>query len=103
MASGASLVVALGLGALAGAALAGVHLAGLWWSVRRAARTPRPARLLAASALLRIAVVALGLALVATRGAPALFAALAGFLLTRTLVLARARSADGSATLRAPR
>jgi F1F0 ATPase subunit 2 len=89
-------LAALVMGALAGAALAALHLASLWWSVRRAAHTPWPARWVAASALLRIAIVALGLSLVATLGAPALFAAFAAFLLTRSVVLARTRSREAA-------
>jgi len=82
----------LAASAAAGAALAGLHLAALWRSVRHATQTQRPRRLLALSALARLACVAAGFALVATRGAIPLLAALLGFALTRTVVLARVRS-----------
>jgi F1F0 ATPase subunit 2 len=82
-------VLGIALGALVGAALAGVHLATLWWSVKRAASAPRPALVIAATAFARIGLVAIGFSLVALRGLSPLIAAFAGFLVMRAIVLAR--------------
>lgn len=73
----------LALGAATGLALGVGHFAGLWWTVRRALRARRPAVWMAASAVVRGAVVLAGFAGLARIGAWPLLAALAGFLVAR--------------------
>ena len=80
---------ALLVGALAGLALGAASHAALWWTVRRAPRARRPARLLAASSFSRIVAVALGLAALAWASPWALPGGVAGFLIARTIAVAR--------------
>lgn len=74
------------LGALIGFALGAVFYAGLWATVRRASRSGRPWAWFAGSFLLRLAVVGLGLLLLARSGPWPLVGALAGFVAARPLV-----------------
>ncbi|MDX1607019.1 MAG: ATP synthase subunit I [Candidatus Competibacterales bacterium] len=67
----------------AGALLGLMFYGGLWWTVRRLADSRQPALLLAASLLLRGALAAAGLYLVAAGDWRRLLAALAGLLLVR--------------------
>lgn len=95
-------VPALALGAAAGLALGVGHFAALWWTVRRALRARRPAVWMAASAVVRGAVVLAGFAALARIGAWPLLGALAGFLVARagmlrTLARPPARPAAGRA------
>ena len=82
-------LVALLAGVLAGLALGAASHAALWWTVRRVARARRPARLLAASSFARIVAVALGLAALAWASPWALLGGVAGFLVARTIAVAR--------------
>jgi len=81
----------------AGGLLAGIWLAGLWLDVRGLSRQSRPYRRLILGALARLFVVAAGFYLIITfRGHWAdPLAALAGFVVVRYLVTARARRTDG--------
>lgn len=72
---------------LAGAALGALFFGGLWWTVQRAAVSPRPALWFGPSLLLRIAVVAAGFYLINDGSWPTLAACLAGFVLARVAVL----------------
>ena len=83
-------LIALGWGALAGLLLSGASHATLWWTVRRFPRSRRPARLLALSSIARIALVAVGLAALAWTSPWALAGGAAGFLVARTVAIARA-------------
>lgn len=75
------------MAALAGAALGMIFFCGLWWTVQRAAASPRPALWFGPSLLLRCAAVGAGFCLVADGTWPPLAACLAGFALTRMAVL----------------
>jgi F1F0 ATPase subunit 2 len=72
---------------LAGGLLGGVFFGGLWWTVRRGALSPNPARWFLGSLLLRTAIVLAGFYAVGA-GQPLLLGpCLLGFLLARTIVL----------------
>lgn len=73
--------------ALAGAALGTLFFGGLWWTVRRAAVSPRPALWFGPSLLVRIALVTGGFYLAGDSTWPTLIARLAGFVLARVAVL----------------
>jgi F1F0 ATPase subunit 2 len=75
----------------AGALLGLAYFAGLWWSIGRARHARRPQALLAASFLVRAAVMVAVLLLIMGDDVVRLVAALAGFLLMRTIVLWRVR------------
>jgi len=77
----------LTLAALAGAMLGTLFFGGLWWTVRRAAGSPRPALWFGPSLLLRIAIVAAGFYLAGDGTWQRLVACLAGFVLARCAVL----------------
>lgn len=83
----------LALAALAGVALGTLFFGGLWWTVQRAAVSPRPALWFGPSLLLRIAVVAGGFYLVGDGTWQRLAACLGGFVLARAAVL---RATKGS-------
>jgi len=71
----------------AGAILGLLFFGGLWWTVRRAAASPRPALWFGPSLLLRCAAVGAGFCLLADGSWPPLAACLAGFILGRMAVL----------------
>jgi F1F0 ATPase subunit 2 len=77
----------LALAALAGAMLGLMFFGGLWWTLRRAAVSPRPALWVGPSFLLRIAVATGGIYLVGDGVWPRLAACLAGFILARMAAL----------------
>ena len=81
--------LAAATGALAGLALSAANHLALWWTVRRVAGSRRPVRLLALSSAARLALVALGLAALAWASPWALIGAAGGFLLGRTIAVAR--------------
>jgi F1F0 ATPase subunit 2 len=87
-------VLSLVMAALAGTALGVLFFGGLWWTVRRAAVSPRPALWFGPSLLLRIACVGAGFYLVGDGAWQRLAACLAGFVLARATVL---RLAPGGA------
>lgn len=79
-------VLAVALGALAGAAIGAAFFAGLWLTVRGVAQEGRPRSLLYVSFAVR-AVLAVGLlALLARQGALPLLGALGGFVVARFVV-----------------
>lgn len=72
---------------LAGGLLGGAFFGGLWWTVRRGALSPTPARWFLGSLFVRTAIVLAGLYAVGA-GQPLLLGlCLLGFLLARTIVL----------------
>jgi F1F0 ATPase subunit 2 len=77
----------LATAALAGAALGTLFFGGLWWTVRRAAASPRPALWFGPSLLLRMTIVVGGFYLVGGAQWPRLAACLLGFVLARIAVL----------------
>lgn len=76
---------------MAGLALGAVFFGGLWWTVRRAAASPRPALWFGASLLARMALAAGGFYLAGGAQWPRLAACLAGFVAARIVVLRLAR------------
>jgi F1F0 ATPase subunit 2 len=93
----------LPLSALAGGLLGLFFFGGLWWTLRRAFVSPRPALLVGGSMLLRMGFTASGFVLVAAGNWQRLVACLLGFLFARWLVvrltagLAASRSRRASA------
>lgn len=83
---------AVALAGASGLLLGLLYFATLWWTVRRMPTTRRPGMLLAGSFLLRAGVAAVGIVL-ASGGRPLpLLAAIAGFLLGRTMLIRRVRA-----------
>ena len=71
----------------AGAALAILFFGGLWWTIARGIASPRPALWFAVSLLLRASLVLSGIYLVGQGDWRRIVACLAGFAMTRPLVL----------------
>jgi F1F0 ATPase subunit 2 len=88
------------LAAAGGALVGALYFAGLWWTVRRAPRTRRPLVLIAASFVLRGALAGLALVGLAGGDVARLLAAVAGFLVVRTVLVWRLRA--GAPPVRAP-
>jgi len=80
-------VATLAASLLSGAALGTLFFGTLWWTVRRAAVSPRPALWFGPSLLVRIALVTGGFYLAGDGTWPTLAACLAGFVLARVAVL----------------
>lgn len=81
---------------LAGGLLGGVFFVGLWWTVRRAASSPTPARWYLGSLVVRTAIVLAGFHIVAAGQALRLGLCLLGFLLARAIVLRTTRAPPGA-------
>ncbi|MBT3289156.1 MAG: ATP synthase subunit I [Victivallales bacterium] len=78
---------------LVGAALGAVFFGGLWWTVRRAIPSRRPAFWFVGSFVLRLGIAAGGFySVVASGGLPRLLVCLLGFLMARGLVMWLTRS-----------
>jgi F1F0 ATPase subunit 2 len=77
----------LGLAGTAGALLGLLFFGGLWWTLRRAFDSPRPALWVGGSLLLRMACVAAGFILVAAGDWRRLLSCLLGFWAARWLVV----------------
>jgi F1F0 ATPase subunit 2 len=86
--------------ALAGAALGVFFFGGLWWSVQRGLRSPRPALWFAASLLLRISVTLAGFYGLAGSHWQRWLLCLFGFVVARLIVTAWLRPRDSQ--LQAP-
>lgn len=76
-------VIAVAVGLVAGVVLGLVFFGGLWWTTQRLATASQPGILVAASLLVRVAVLAVGLYLLAQVGSAALLAAVLGLLVAR--------------------
>ena len=72
---------------LVGMALASIYLAGLWWTVKRVTSRGQSPWWLAASFLLRVSVLMVGLYFVMACGVGYLLACLAGWIVARTLLV----------------
>lgn len=72
---------------MAGGLLGCVYFGGLWWTVRRGALSPTPARWFLGSLVLRTAIVLAGFYVIGAHQPILLGLCLLGFLLARTLVL----------------
>ncbi|MEO7057848.1 MAG: ATP synthase subunit I [Caldimonas sp.] len=77
----------LALAAAAGGLLGLLFFGGLWWTLRRAFASPRPALWVAGSLLLRMACVAAGFVVVSAGDWRRLLACLLGFWAARWLVV----------------
>lgn len=88
----ASMALCLAAGLLLGV----VFFGGLWWTIRKGLRSPRPVLLFLASAVLRMGVVISGFYLVANGRWQRLLACLAGFIIARLAVtwLTRGKSKE---------
>ncbi len=84
--------------ALTGTALGALFFGGLWWTVRRAAVSPRPSLWFGPSLLLRTATVVGGFYLAGGAHWPRLAACLAGFVLARIAVLRLAKPGAAAAS-----
>jgi len=76
---------------LAGSALGTVFFGGLWWTVRRGASSPTPARWFLGSLVLRTAIVLAGFYAVGAGQPVRLGLCLLGFVLARAIVLRATR------------
>lgn len=82
---------------LTGLALGSAYFAGLWWTVRRAVTSQRPAAWFAASFAVRALLAGAVFWLVARHGAAAVLTSLAGFVVARvvaTRLVGRAHGRD---------
>jgi len=77
---------------LAGGVLGGAFFGGLWWTVRRGALSPTPARWFLGSLVLRTAIVLAGFYAVGAGQPVRLGLCLLGFLLARAIVLRATRA-----------
>jgi len=77
---------------LAGGALGAVFFGGLWWTVRRGAASPTPARWFLGSFVLRTATVLAGFYAVGAGQPLRLLLCMLGFLLARVIVLRMTRA-----------
>ena len=85
---------------LAGGLLGVFFFAGLWWTVRRSALSPTPARWFLGSLILRIAIVLAGFYVVGAGQPVRLGLCLLGFLLARAIVLLVTKpTPDAAATI----
>jgi F1F0 ATPase subunit 2 len=82
-----SLTLELALAGVAGGLLGAVFFGGLWWTLRRAFASPRPALWVGSSLLLRMACVAVGFIVVSSGDWRRLLACLLGFWATRWLLV----------------
>jgi len=80
-------MLALILASTAGGLLGLLFFGGLWWTVRRAFDSPRPALWAGGSLLLRMACVAAGFVIVAAGDWSRLLACLLGFWVARWLIV----------------
>jgi F1F0 ATPase subunit 2 len=74
------------LSAIAGGAFGLLFFGGLWWTLRRALSSPRPALWMGASALLRFAIVTAGFIVISAGHWQRLLMCLIGFWVARWLV-----------------
>lgn len=87
---------------LAGGLLGVVFFGGLWWTVRRGALSPTPARWFLGSLVLRTAIVLAGFYVVGAGQPVRLGLCLLGFLLARAIVLRATRPTAAAATTGPP-
>ena len=88
-----NLLLILGIALLLGGALGWIYFQVLWAATRQLSRRPHPGAWFVLSLLARLALVLAGFTLVVRWGGwPALAAALAGFLIARTVLVRRARA-----------
>ena len=86
--------------ALAGVGLGIFFFGGLWWTVRRAATSPRPALWFACGLLVRVGVTMLCFYGLGSGQWQRLLACLIGFMIARAIVMRATRAWDGADTHR---
>ena len=82
---------------LAGGVLGAVFFGGLWWTVRRGATSPTPARWFLVSLIVRTGIVLAGFYAVGAGQPAQMGLCLLGFVLARTLVMRATKPAPGAA------
>ncbi|MEO6531955.1 MAG: ATP synthase subunit I [Pseudolysinimonas sp.] len=90
------------LATLGGGLLGLLHFGGLWWSLRRALESPRPALWVGFSLLLRMACIAAGFVVISAGDWRKMAACVLGFWVSRWLVI-RVTARLASPVLRADR
>jgi F1F0 ATPase subunit 2 len=75
------------LAAIVGTALGAIFFGGLWWTVHKAATSPRPALLFLSSLLLRTSIVLTGFCWIGLGHWERLVTGLVGFIIARLIVL----------------
>src|SRR5690606_23950191 len=96
-------VASLALAAAGGLLIGLLYFGALWWTVRRIPSARRPALFVAGSFLVRGAAAAAGLVFVAGGEPLALVAAVAGFLVGRTILIRVIKRPPGRAPALQPR
>jgi len=71
---------------VAGLILGAIFFGGLWWTIRKGLRSPRPAMLFLSSAVLRMSIVVAGFYFVSNGQWQRLLACMAGFIIARLAV-----------------
>ncbi len=87
--------ITIALAWIAGMGLGAIFFAGLWWTVRKASSSPRPASWFMGSALLRMGIALAAFYLVAGPDLHRLLACLLGFVMARLVVTRLTRPAAG--------
>jgi F1F0 ATPase subunit 2 len=85
--------IAIALAWLAGVGLGAIFFGGLWWTVRKASSSPRPASWFLGSALLRMGIALAGFYLVTGPDWRQPLACLFGFVMARLIVIRLTRPA----------
>jgi len=83
----------------AGLSLGVIFFGGLWWTIRKAVSSPRPALWFFASLLLRMSITLAGFYFVSGGRADRLVACLVGFIFARLAVMKLTRPASESRTI----
>lgn len=89
-------VILIALGVVAGSALGFIFFGGLWWTARRLGEARHPALLVSASLLIRLALAAVTLVVLARIDPTLLVSALVGMLVIRFVMT---RRVEGDAAL----
>lgn len=85
--TGVNDMMLLALAPIAGMLLGVVYFGGLWWTVRKALVSPKPAQWFVVSLLLRLGLTLPGFYLVAGADWKRLLACLLGFIIARVIVI----------------
>jgi F1F0 ATPase subunit 2 len=91
-------IVILGLGLFSGLVLGLIYFGGLWWTLERLPRRPRPKLWLANSYILRVAITLTGFFFIMRQSVVSLFFCLFGFFFMRWLLVRRFGPDQGDRT-----
>lgn len=83
------------LSAIAGIALGALFFGGLWWTIRRAVASPRPAVWFLGSLMVRMGITVVGFFSVGKDDWSRMIACLVGFIVARYLVIRLTPAPDG--------